>query len=505
MTRLTGSPEEAATADARPRRLPDLSLARLTPARVAGGVVLALALLRSLAPPVGGIVTNDSVGYLARSRHPFSYGFVVQGYRQAGYTVWIHLLDWLGNPFGLDTVFTVALAQRLMLLLGVVLLWGAVRWWSLPVLVVVTSGSYVIYTDYVLMEGFLVPAALLVAALAASVVTGSGVGARHPRAALVACAALAVAMGATKLQYAVALVLACAIAWLVVRDGATGWRFALVTLGVSGVLVSGLAVGQTFENHRELGAWEPVGERARAEWYGGWEAVFQVHPDNRRKPQLAEYYDHGDLYVFLHGLEATEPDYATRQREIRARVQAMFAAAGTTRTRQEAGAFLGAVGGGRTDDIAGITNRVQDGGVDGLRAWMAKGNQRANQAAVIAAVDHGRETKVLSTGPVTSWLQALFDDYRPAKGWLGYAAAVLALLGCAVRGRHRAYVAASTVALVGVCGVLASAYIDNARYLVSPMTISLVGATLGVRALVLAVLARRTPAPVDAGPEGPAL
>ena len=479
-----------------------LSFGALPLPRVLGGFFLALCLLRAVAPPVGGIVTSDSVGYLERSLHPLSHGFVVNGYRQAGYTVWIHALGWLGEPFGLDTVFSVALAQRLTLLLGVGLLWGALRFWAIPVLLLVTSGSFVIYTDYILMEGFLVPAALLVAALGASIATGSGVAARHPRAAFVACSAIAVAMGAAKLQYSVALLLACAIAWLIVRDGSAGRRFALVTLGVSGLLLGGLAVGQAVQNHKELGAWEPVGERARAEWYGAWEAVFRVDRDNESKPSLAEYYDGGDLYVFLHGIEATEPNYLTRQREIRSRVAAMFVAAGTSRRREEAAAFLGAVGGGRTDDVAGITNEVQDGGVEGLRKYMARGNRRPNHAAVVAAVDHGRKTRVLSTGGTFTWLQSFLDDYRPSKGWLGYGAALLTLLGCAVRGRHRAYAIASTVSLGAVCGILASAYIDNARYLVSPMTISLVGATLSLRAMALVVF-RRSALPVS--PEGAGL
>lgn len=452
-----------------------------------GGVVLAVFAVRLLTPPVGGIITSDSVGYLSRSFHPLSYGLVVQGYRQTAYSVWIHVLGWLGGPIGLDAVFSVALVQRLMLLAGIVLMWGALRWWSVPLLVVVTSATFVINTDYILMEGFLIPTALITAALAASVVTGRGIGARHPRAALVAVTVLAVAMGLAKLQYSVALLLACAVAWLAFRDRALTLRFALVTLSVAGVLVGGLAIGQTVENHRELGTWEPVGERARAEFYGAYEAVFVVHPGNRKRPQLAPFYDDGDLYVFLHGLEEREPDYTVRQAALRQRVDEMFVAARTTKTRQQAAAFLGALQGGRTDDIVGVTNKVWREGVDGMRARLAATSRNPGAARTLVAATDGRETKIVTIEGATSPLQAVLDDYRSARGLLGLAGLALALAALAVPGRHRAFLLASTLSMLFVSAVLGSAYIDNARYLISPTVILLVGATLGARALGSAI------------------
>jgi hypothetical protein len=445
--------------------------------------VLGLLILRLLTPPMAAIITGDSVGYLARSQHPLSFGFVVNGYRQAAYPLWIHFVGWIDWIFGFDNIFAVAFTQRMLLIVGVVLAWGALRWWALPLLLVVTSATYVLQTDYVLMEGYLGPVALIAGALAASVSTGQGVGARRPRAAFVVVSALAVSMGAMKLQYSNALLLAAAIAWLVWRDGALTIKYALVTLALSGFTLTGIAVAQTVENHRELGTWEPVGERARAEWYGAYEAVFIVHPENQTKPELAEFYADGDLYEFMHGLEETEPNYTVRQAALRKRVADMFAAAGMTKTRQEIDAFFGGIRGGRTDDIGPPTDAVNEGGPKAFEDRIKALRKRPGPRRTLDALAGEEPTGVATVQPVTGRLQEWYDDYRPGRGSIGIVALILGLVALVVPGRHRPIIIASTLTLLAVCAVLATGYIDNARYLVAPMTMQWFGATLGAKAL----------------------
>ena len=96
---------------------------------------------------------------------------------------------------------------------------------------------------------------------------------------------------------------------------------------------------------------EPVSERSFAEWYGAWTAVFQVHPDRATDPALAEWYDDGNLYAFLESAMETYPDYPERSEVLRDRIDDMFEAAGTSATSEHAAAFVGALSGGRTDDL----------------------------------------------------------------------------------------------------------------------------------------------------------
>ena len=97
--------------------------------------------------------------------------------------------------------------------------------------------------------------------------------------------------------------------------------------------------------------------RAGAEWYGAWVATFLVDRDTFR-PRATRFYADGNLDEFLHGVEAAVPDYVERAEIIRDRVDRMFAAAGTSARAEQAYAFVGALGGGRTDDLRGVVDRV---------------------------------------------------------------------------------------------------------------------------------------------------
>ena len=109
--------------------------------------------LRLLAVDLAGIVTNDSLGYLRRADRPFGAGFVSQGYRQAAYPLLISFSNLVGDVFGWDHIFGVALMQRAFLGIALVtVIWG-LRWWSTPVVVVATSSSFVVHADLLLPEG----------------------------------------------------------------------------------------------------------------------------------------------------------------------------------------------------------------------------------------------------------------------------------------------------------------------------------------------------------------
>ena len=316
--------------------------------------------LRLLAVDIAGIVTNDSLGYLRRADDPFGAGFVSQGYRQAAYPLLISISNLVGDVLGWDHIFGVALVQRGLLVVAVGTVIWALRWWSVPVVVVATSSSFVVHADLLLPEGTLVPACLLLGGLLAAAATARTSSPRLAKLAVIAAAATVALSASIKLQYAALILVAAAIAWLVHRDLLISRRFAVTAIGSTAFFVALLGTVQALENRSELGVFEPVSERARAEWYGAWQAVFGVHPDNRDDPQLAEFYDGGNLYTFLHGIERAEPDYPTRARIIRDRVDDMFDAADTTPRAEQVAALLGAMRAGRLDDIDGILDGVLD-------------------------------------------------------------------------------------------------------------------------------------------------
>lgn len=454
--------------------------------RMAGALTLTAFVGRVLAVDLGGIVTNDSVGYLARSEDPFDQGLMVQGYRQIGYPLWVWFADKASIVIASDRIFTVAALQRLVLIAAVVLLWKALRWWSVPVLVVITSSRFVLFTDYVLNEGLLIPACVLVAALAAGTVRDVPLFTRYPRAVLVVAAAISVAMATMKLQYASLLFLTAAIAWHHWRADRIERRLGLGVGGVSLALVGLLVLAQAVENNRELGRFEPVSEQIRADWYGAWQAMFVVSPENTGDPDLAEYWDSGNLYTFLHGIEAEVPDYAERSRLVEERVEAMFDAADTSVRAQQLWALWGALRGGRTDDITSITRLIlEDRSVE--QASRLSFNRIAQTQSVdrlLAATNEGRQTEVATLEPVFGRLQSVASDHRSWNDFLGVGALLLSVVGLAIPGPHRAFLIASTAMMAGVSVVLASAFIDNARYLAGPLVVTVIGGLLALEAII---------------------
>lgn len=449
---------------------------------------------RVFATDIAGVVTNDSLGYFTRAAsNPFGEGLVVQGYRQVAQPLWITFNDFLGDLTGWDRIFGVAIMQRSILLVGVLLVWWALRAWSIPVLLIVTTPTYVVHADFVLPEGFLIPWCLVAAGLTASVATSADFTRRFPTAVAIASGSLAFMLATIKLQYASLLCLTAAIAWILTHEGLLKRRTAIGSIAVPFVLVALLAVAQSFENQAELGVFEPVSERARAEFYGAWQAVFVVDPENRTDPAQAEFFAEGNLYTFLHGLEGAEPNYEIRAEVLAERVDAMFTVAGTTRSRESVKAFLGGLQAGRTDDLAGTVDRALTATSADQSARLS-GNfvgRSGGTPAVLEAVNESRPSGVLSTSVIFRRFGRLYEDFRPSKAIFATTGVLVLLSSLLIRGSHRPTSIAALALIGSVSAALGSAYIDNARYLLGPTTIVLVMATVAMRSVSMTLRSTR--------------
>jgi hypothetical protein len=453
---------------------------------------LALVACRILAVDLAGVVTNDSLGYLRRAGDPFGAGFVTQGYRQAAYPLLISTGNRVGDLVGWDHIFGVALMQRGLLVAALMTLIWALHWWSAPLVAVATSSSFVVHADLVLPEGTLVPASLLLGGLLAVIVRGRANTPRLARMTLIGAVAAVALCASIKLQYAALILVVAAAAWTAYRDRLVDRRFAAITVGSTALFVVLLAAAQSFENRAELGVFEPVSERARAEWYGAWQAVFGVHPDNRDDPDLAEFYDQGNLYTFLHGIERSQPDYRTRARILRDRIDAMFEAAGTSARSEQAAAFLGALRAGRLDATSGIVSEVLGAPHgDSMTRISFNGEFAADDGmSIVADLNDGEPPGIASSGPVLDFSQRLFPDYRGLRGVLSIVTIGLMLASLMLHGRHRLAVAAVLGSVTAIAAALSTGYLDDARYLLAPLALMLVGGTLGLQAITSSIQER---------------
>ena len=389
-------------------------------------------------------------------------------------------------------MFGVALAQRLILVVGLALLAWALRWWSAPVLIFTTSASFVMQADFILIEGLLIPLCTIMSALLGMVALRRIRSAGLARAVAIGACVLVALAASLKLQYAALLAPAAAIGWVLHRDRLVTRRLGLAALAAASLFVGLLTVAQSFENRSELGVFEPIAERHRSKWWGAWQVVFVHHSDNVDDPALAEYYDDGNLYTFLHGVEREVRNYGERKEIIEARTEAMLKAAGLSPRGEQLNALFGALRGGRSDDLARVVDRtlVADPGDPIVRLAPNAVYQESGAEAVIDRYNDGLRPGIVTTGPVFDFSQRVVDHY----GVWRSRASILALLAMAaslfVRGRHRP-MAIGVLAMMAVTALaMASGYTDNARYLLGPLVISLVGGMLAIRALALSTVAR---------------
>ncbi len=441
---------------------------------------------RLLAADIAGVVTNDSLGYLSRAASdPFGEGLIVQGYRQVAQPLWVVITDFIGSIAGWDRVFGVAIMQRSVLLIGILLVIYALRWWAVPALMVITTPVFVVHADFILPEGFLIPWCVVAAGLAASVATERPLTRRYPVQIAAASGALAFMSSTIKLQYTSLLCLTASIAWVLWKEQLLTKRIAIAVLAVPFSLSATLALAQSFENSAELGVFEPVSERARAEWYGAWQATFVVDAENRADESQAQWFDEGNLYTFLKGMEGEVPDYSERVELVSVRIDDMFEAAGTSRRREQAKSFVGGLQAGRTDDLGGIVNRAlastnQD---QSGRLTLNNVGKEGGVPLVLERVNENRPAGFLATSTLFRRFGAIYSDYRGHKGTVATIGVALLLLSLAFRGAHRATSLAALALICSVSAALGSAYIDNARYLLGPLAIVLIMASVAVRSV----------------------
>lgn len=438
--------------------------------KVGSGVVVGVIAVRLLSVPVAGIPTNDSIGYLNWALEPLGSGLVGQGYRQFGYPLFLFLTDRIAEGLLWDRLFSAALVQRLLLVTP--LLVALARQTTVFVLpaMILSSPSIVVFTNFLLPEGL---ALGLCVSFAVAAYFSFVARVRFQSAFRVAALLVLIILIGLKLQYAA---LALPFVTLCLRFPLRQYRipafrknFILPAFLVAFILIFALLLSR--ENFRELGEFAPVSERSRADWWGAWHVVFSLEPANRHIPELQEFFDGGNLFVFLHNLERTEPNLDVRTAEIEARIGSLFQTAGLSSGILHIESFFGGLSGGRHHDISGLVNRVLG---EDLRApdspseeWFLRNSlgQSLGLDEFLTRINDGRRPGVLTLGPLNGIASSDSIDLVEARNWWLSISLALLLLSVVFRTELRLFSASVFVAYCAVAAALATGYIDNFRYL----------------------------------------
>jgi hypothetical protein len=170
----------------------------------------------------------------------------------------------------------------------------------------------------------------------------------------------------------------------------------------------------------------------------------------------------------------------------------MLDAAGTSPRSEQLAALAGALRGGRSDDLARVIDRnlASAPGDPLIRLAPNAVYQEAGPEAVIEQYNDGRYPGIITTGPVFDFSQRFVDHYGVWRSRVSLAALATMVLSLTVRGRHRAAVLGVLAVMFAFALAMASGYTDNARYLLGPLTMGLIGGVLAVRGLWNSPLAR---------------
>lgn len=385
---------------------------------IAGIVAIAAVIGFGLSVNVFPNVNNDGVDYIAYSQDLGAGGLVHLGYRQIGYPLVLSVERFVSALVGIETLLFSVLVQRLLLGLGIgyaIWLW---RWRSFPVVILAITTSLLAYTNFVLTEGITVPLALLLACLVAhhfSVISArveetpaelpelsAGISDRRI-AVSTAWAATAVAFLLLTIRFPFAVFgIAPVMLWVASRRRRVPSRPYGLALLLYVVAAGSLTLGMALENSNEVGVFAPTARAERSLYWSAWHLTFTLHPENQTDPGLADFYDNGSPYFRIWDIEDEHDSYPDQAAELNRSIAGLLAAADLSLPRERLFSFLGALRGGRMDEVRPRIEAILDTDASNVDAAIHWDEVSKNQGwdAFNDRYNNGARPQAMITSPV---------------------------------------------------------------------------------------------------------
>jgi len=278
-------------------------------------LVLIFVLYRIFSLDIYAVTPNDSIRYLreAVSNTYFSDPLQIvqlRGFKFPGYPIYLSIWHNIAPFLPLDGLTLMALSQRLLLAASLVWLLFNMGFFSVPLLLFYSSNTFLAQSNIIYTEGMTIPLAILFSISMVSVYR------LRNKDNLLRNFKLWLLLGLLLLTF-ILLVLTklthAAFALPLLMLGFTikqhGYKFKLkktklawpVTVLIIALSVYTFAV--SIDNKKQFGKFTPIMGHERLLYFGLWNQVFFIHPENIDKPELAEFYDNGSPYVFLHRID----------------------------------------------------------------------------------------------------------------------------------------------------------------------------------------------------------
>lgn len=441
------------------------------------------------------VVTNDSLGYLGHSSDLSTFGLVNDGYRQLGYPVALTLSRAAANVLTIEPLLFTSLAQRALLLAGIVLSVIMWKWASAALLVFLLSASTLAFPDLILTEGLSVPLAVLLAIVflgfAAKRTEWEESGRWRLWASSGTVVLLAIWLFAVRFPFAVFGLVPVGVALISWKS--TFRRPALCLLAAYIVAAGSLTLALSMENADEYGVFFPTVRGERSAYWATWSLVFTVDAENRDDPGLAAFFDDGNPYEFIGKVDNSGAPYTEQRAVYRAAIDDLLAAADISPRWSQVQSFLWSLRGGRLDDLAGITDRIAASSRHNVDR-IIHSNRFSREHGVEAfseRFNNGQEPEAMLTSEAA--LRLPLPDGQESLSVLLSVGLLVLLIGITRRGtRIEAWIGLLVVVVYAAAiGVIRA---DNYRFLITTSVFGLVIATaVGYRLLHMLRFRRATP------------
>ncbi len=307
---------------------------------------------------------------------------------------------------------------------------------------------------------------------------------------LVVASLMVVAMTLIKYQ-AIAFALPLfVLLWMELRAETRG-RFAL-TLGISlvGVLtiVSGL---MALENRSEYDDLFPISRGIRNGYWGTYQLVFNLNPENRGNLALRDIYADGLPFSLIREIEGTLDEYPAQRAAFEQAISVMLDEAGMDKGTEQLRSTLGAISGGRFDDIGSIVTAIQTSSTDNIEATIHRNSISTTHGIdqYVAGYNGGQRIEPVLT---SAMFHSLFGTpTRSMIGWAGPMMVLALIASIALSNGIRLFATAGLMGAMAVFGVVGVLLADNYRYVIvahmylAPLA-TLSAVVLGHRAVSLA-------------------
>jgi hypothetical protein len=424
------------------------------------------------------VATNDSLAYLTHGQGLLGGGLVENGYRQLGYPAFLAFVRGAGSIVGGNELLWVSLTQRSLLLVAILYLVWLWRWWSVPVVLVAALPSFVAYTNLLLTEGLAVSLVLLLAATTThsyGMLTRSsqlprlperlrGAEGRLKTLSVAAVAILSFALLTTRYTYVVFGVAPLLLMFVGRSVGDRSIRKFTMQAFV-GYMIAAVAFSAALavENLTEHGELSPSTRTSRTEYWAAWHAVFSLAPENATKAELTGFYDEGSPYGYI-GMVDKLSSVDSQNRAFERRIHDLLRAANLKRADMQAKAFVGALRGGRIDDVAGVLRVTVEARRHTLVAAAHQNGFSAAQGEWQFAdrFNSGDDVGAIVTQDVLAG--PALPDYKRTLSWIAPLSLVaLGLVALLRRGRALAFAGIAPPLVLGAAAALTLA--DNVRFL----------------------------------------